>query len=77
MFDMNQCKPGDKLVSCHGAIFTYIGIQECLAPFRHVVEYPDGGKGTRADNGKTYLNCPLSVDHDIVGFAEPDHANLP
>lgn len=70
MFDMNQCEPGDKLVSCHGMIFTYVGIDERLVPFRHLVKYPDGADGSRVDDGSVFLKKKLPTDHDIVGFAK-------
>lgn len=70
MFDMNQCKPGDKLKSKHGLILEYIGIDETQAPYRHRVRYPAPlGEGTRLDNGMVFKNRPLPEDHDIVGFA--------
>lgn len=69
-FNMNQCKPGDRLISCHGMILTYEGINERSTPFRHVVKYPNGGHGTRADNGETYLHNKMAIDHDIIGFAQ-------
>ena len=71
MFDMNQCKSGDKLISCHGWIFTYVGIDERFAPYRHMVKYSDGSDGSRVDDGSVYINNKLPTDHDIVGFA-PD-----
>lgn len=68
MFDMNQCKPGDKLVSCHGMIFKYIGIDESLTPYRHVVQYPNGSAGSRIDDGSVFVHKKLPTDHDIIGF---------
>ena len=73
MFDMNQCKSGDKIVSQHGLVLEYIGIDEDKAPYRHVVRYPDNrGDGSRLDNGMVFMNKPLPTDHNIVGFAEKD-----
>ena len=68
MFDMNQCKPGDKLVSCHGSIFTYIKKNENGYPYPHIVEYSDGGYGSRTDDGFVYSTKRLPEDHNIVGF---------
>ena len=67
-FDMNQCKEGDKLISCHGDIFTYVGLTSCHK-FRHKVKYSDGSFGTRTDDGQVFSNKKLPEDHDIVGFA--------
>ena len=68
MFDMNQCKLGDKLLSKHGMTLTYMFIDESQAPYRHRVKYPNGSEGTRLDNGMVGIR-PLPEDHDIVGFA--------
>lgn len=71
MFDMNQCKPGDKLISKHGWIFEYLGINEKRAPYRHRVKYPEPyGEGSRLDDGSVYKYNKMETDHDIVGFVE-------
>lgn len=69
MFDMNQCKVGDKLISCHGMIFTYEGIDEKNYDYKHIVRYPDGSIGTRLDDGSVFRYKKLPEDHNIVGFA--------
>lgn len=71
-FDMRQCKPGDKLISRHGLVLTYEGPNNFSSAnmYPHLVRYPDGAYGTRADNGLVSLRKPLETDHDIVGFAE-------
>lgn len=68
-FDMNRCEPGDKLISCHGVVLTYVGIDERLVPFRHKVKYPDGAGVSRADDGSVFLEKKLPTDQDIIGFA--------
>ena len=67
-FNMNSCKPGDKLISRHGMIFEYVS-RSNKDPYPHVVRYPDGSMGTRCDDGKVAEWRPLPTDHDIVGFA--------
>ena len=66
-FDMNQCKAGDKLLSCHGNILEYVGTDERFTAYRHIVKYPDGGQGTRTDDGQTFVNRKMPEDEDIVG----------
>lgn len=70
-FDMNQCKPKDKLLSKHGMILEYVGLDESNAPYRHRVKYPDGGEGSRIDDGHVFANKQMRLleDHDIIGFA--------
>jgi hypothetical protein len=64
--DLRTCKPGDKLLSKHGMILTYIGPLPDGHYFDHEVMYPNGGRGTRTNNGATYRAAPLQEDHDIV-----------
>ena len=69
MFDMNRCKPGDKLISEHGTIVTYVEkISEHTYP--HKVKYPDGSEGSRCDDGFVFKNFRMECDENIVGFAK-------
>ena len=63
--DLNTCKEGDRLLSCHGEILTYVG-KTREEPFPHEIRYADGSAGSRSDDGQTYLNNKLPTDHDIV-----------
>lgn len=68
-FDMNQCKIGDMIVSKHGMILVYegySGLSGCL----HQVRYPDGGRGSRYDDGSVFRLNKLASDHDIIAFAK-------
>ncbi len=67
MINLNDCKPGDKLKSKHGLILTYVG-RKGPHPFPHEVEYPDGGYGSRTNEGFVWSNpkCRNDYDHDIV-----------
>jgi len=65
---MNQCKPGDKLLSFRGTIFTYGGKTHPY-PYPHLVFYPDGHEGTRTDDGQVFSKNKLPEDEDIVSFA--------
>lgn len=76
MFNMKQCKPGDKLISCHGLILTYVG-PSTSDRYPHKVKYPDeiyekNSYGTRTDEGYVFVVNRLPEDHDIVGFAPED-----
>ena len=67
MVDLNKCKPGQKLLSKHGMILTYV----CKLKdnyYDHQVQYPNGSYGTRTNDGFTYksLSSRLPSDHDIV-----------
>ena len=68
MVDLRNCKPGDKLKSKHGLILTYIRPLPEEYYYDHVVEYPNGSKGTRIHDGHVYRNPDkrLPEDHDIV-----------
>lgn len=68
-FDMNLCVKGDKLISCHGDIFIYDGLNDCpCGIYNHRVIYPNGTTGTRDDDGQVFQKNKLPEDHDIVGF---------
>lgn len=58
-FDMNQCKPGDKLLLRSGRIATYIERSTCSSDktYPHVImcRIPDHF-GTRTDDGRVFLS---------------------
>lgn len=70
MINLNNCKSGDKLLSKHGEILTYI--EKSTDPrderFPHIVRYSDGSRGSRTDDGFVYSRpeSRLDSDHDIV-----------
>lgn len=68
MIDLRSCKPGDKLKSKHGMILTYIAALPEDDYYDHLVEYPNGSKGTRINDGHVFKNegSRLPEDHDIV-----------
>ena len=80
MFDMKQCKPGDKLISCHGLILTYVGLNEndTSGNYPHRIQYPNdeiygsNSFGSRTDDGFVFKYKRMPEDHDIVGFAPKD-----
>jgi hypothetical protein len=74
-FDMYQCKIGDLLVSKHGMILTYEGDSGQL-DYPHQVRYPNGGGGTRCNDGTTYLHNKRETDHDIIGFAKDYYGDI-
>lgn len=63
--DLRNCKPGDKLLTKHGIILTYVGTNtDPLYP--HEVEYPTGGHGSRTDDGFAFRNSRHSADQDVI-----------
>jgi hypothetical protein len=66
MVDLRECKAGDKLVSKHGLILTYVRALPEDAYMDHEVQYPDGGWGTRTHDGFVMRKKRLEIDHDIV-----------
>lgn len=64
--DLRTCKPGDKLLSCHGMILTYGKYIGETNVYPHEVIYPNGSRGTRLDDGRAYRYKPLPSDHNIV-----------
>lgn len=71
--DLRTCKPGDKLLSCHGMILTYKG-PSGNKKWPHLVEYPDGSDGTRTDDGFVISNPKMQLprDHNIVKILGQD-----
>ena len=68
MVDLNTCKPGDKLLSKHGMVLTYVSKLPPGCFYEHEVQYPNGSIGTRMSDGFTYKTASrrLETDHDIV-----------
>lgn len=69
--DLRTCKSGDKLISKHGLVLTYVGILPEGSYMDHEVQYPDeapyfGSSGSRTHNGFAYCQNRLESDHDIV-----------
>jgi hypothetical protein len=68
--DLRNCKPGDKLISKHGLVLTYVKPLPESDYMDHEVKYPDeapynGGYGSRTHYGYVMKNR-LESDHDIV-----------
>jgi hypothetical protein len=67
MIDLRTCKAGDKLLSKHGMVLTYVGPLPEGSYMDHEVQYPNGGtKGQRTHDGFTYRVRRMPEDHDIV-----------
>lgn len=66
MVDLRTCKKGDKLISKHGLVLTYVGPTEEGHYYDHYVTYPNGSGGTRLHDGTTYRHNRMECDHDIV-----------
>lgn len=71
--NLNNCKPGDKLLTSLDSILVYIGKTPKGSPYPHEVMYPDGTFGTRNDDGTVYSHNRLPTDHDIVEVVSRDH----
>lgn len=74
MVDLNKCKIGDTLISCHGEKLIYYKVEERGAPFRHRVLYSNGSGGSRSDDGRAFINRPLPSDHNIVEIRPLDRS---
>jgi hypothetical protein len=63
--DLNTCVPGQRLLSKHGWILTYVGKANLG---RHTVKYPDGVLASRTDDGyvSSMPEDRREQDHDIV-----------
>ena len=84
--DLNKCKKGDKLrirvtegwkkahkhTPAPSNIVTYIGRSEhgIDSMFPHEIEYSDGSRGTRTDEGWCFKNKRLPDDPDIIEIVE-------
>ena len=71
MIDLRNCKPGDKLLSKHGLMLTYVGTLPEDDYMDHEVEYPNispyfGGMGSRTHDGFVFRKAREESDHDIV-----------
>jgi hypothetical protein len=66
--DLRNCRAGQKLISKHGVILTYVGPTKEGNYYDHIVKYPDGSLGSRIHDGHVYRNEDkrLPEDHDIV-----------
>lgn len=66
--DLNRCLMGDKLLSKHGTILTYIKRLPNECYYDHIVEYPNGGSGTRTNDGHVFKKSGSrrESDEDIV-----------
>jgi hypothetical protein len=65
--DLKNARPGDKLLTVHGTVLTYIRY-EPTAYYPHIVEYENGSRGSRMDNGQVFKNNRLPTDEDVVAI---------
>lgn len=77
--DLSTCVPGQRLISSHDIILTYVGripeTDNCYkCGYVHVVRYPNGNCGTRTNDGYVYATPSkrLPEDHDIVEIMNHD-----
>lgn len=74
MVDLRTCKRGDKLLTAHGNIMTYIGPTPGGNYYDHFVQYSDGSFGTRIHDGHVYRHNRLDTDEDIVAILTENEA---
>lgn len=77
MVDLSKCNKGDRLLSRHGMVLIYIEPFPENNYYDHRVQYPDGGFGTRMNDGYTFKNpgSRMSIDHDIVEVLNAPNLN--
>lgn len=63
--NLNDCKPGDTLVSKHGKKFVYLNRNGSLS-FPHIIMSENGGLCSRIDDGHVFGKRRLPEDDDIV-----------
>ena len=68
MIDLRACRPGDRLLSKHGMVLTYIGPLPKDNYYDHEVLYPNGSRGSRTHDGHVSRTFRLPEDHDIVAI---------
>lgn len=74
MINLNDCRRGDLLISCHNMPLFYIEPTEPEMYLDHIVLYflnKDGepcspSPGTRSNSGEVFLKNKMETDHDIV-----------
>lgn len=69
--DLSTCQPGQKLVSKHGEILTFVGPNKYDGVrywYPYMIQYQNGSFGCRTQDG--FVSCfpdkRLETDHDIV-----------
>lgn len=80
MVDLRDCEPGDKLLSKHGMVLTYVKPlpEECYMD--HEVRYPNiepwlGSTGTRTHDGLVFKSSRSPEDHDIVRIIKMSYSD--
>jgi hypothetical protein len=72
MVDLRECEPGDKLLTSHGLVLEYVKANSASDFYPHTIKYPDGGMGTRNDDGTVYANKRKpACDHDVIEILDP------
>ena len=69
--DMNSCVHGQLLLTSKGKVVRYlenVGDRH----FPHVISFGGQARGTRTNEGWTYVNNPLPTDEDIVYIFPPE-----
>lgn len=71
MVNLNDCKPGDKLISRNGYLYTYI---RKTSDNNHQIMYDDGSVGIRLDNGRIFKN--ISDNYDVIEVSKDSIFNV-
>ena len=78
MVDLRNAKPGDKLLTVHGNILTYVGPEPLGSYYDHRVKYPAlfspgfhaESYGTRTHDGFVYRKNRREDDEDIIAILD-------
>ena len=77
MIDLRTCKPGDKLLTKHGSVLTYVCYDSDnpnVKDWPHIIRYPNGARGTRTHEGFCFKNIDkrLPSDEDVIEILGAD-----
>lgn len=65
--NLNECKFGDLLLTCHGTILKYVEKTQGKQ-YPHLIQYPEGSQGTRTDDGFAFQNKRLPADENVIAI---------
>ena len=64
--DLSKCVAGQRLISTHGEIMTYVSSLGVEYGYEHRIMYSNGSLGTRTNDGFVYKKNRLPGDHDVA-----------
>jgi hypothetical protein len=66
MVDLRTCVNGQKLLTTHGKILTYVGKSVPEDYYDHRILYPDGGQGSRTHDGFVFRHNRQDTDENVI-----------